>query len=145
MCDNLCFDAEIVVSARHTKHGADRYVEGITNAAFSLHGFAIGANARIMRFRDCDLTDDLANSLILQTYRRGIVGARLLPKVCDAWEKPRHEEFEPKTMWSLQQAFTEALKPRQQQRPAEAAAQTIRLQRFLEERAQRVPQLTTAV
>ena len=33
--------------------------------------------------------------------------ASRLPKVIEAWEEPRHEEFSPRTAWSLFNAFTE--------------------------------------
>ncbi len=132
VCDNLAFSADIIVATRHTRNGQDRYVEGIANAVFSLHGFAIGEKKRIERFHQTALTEDQANSLILQSYRRGIVGARLLPKICDAWEEPREEFRQDKNVWGLLQAYTEAFKPRFEQRPNEAASETIRLQRFLE-------------
>jgi len=133
VCDNLAFGADIIVTAKHTRNGEGRFADGIANAVLSLHGYRIGAGKRIDRFRQNELTDDRANSLILQSYRRGIVGARLLPKVCDQWEIPTHDEFRPRTMWSLLNAFSEAYKDRQGARPAEAAQETIRLQRFLEE------------
>lgn len=142
VCDNLCFAADIVITSRHTRHGEDRYVEGITNAVFALHGYQIGARKRIERFQRAELSDDQANSLILQSYRREIVGARLLPKICEAWEKPR-EDFQQPTLWRLLNAFTEAYKDRFRQRPNEAAQETIRLQRFLEEKAD--GSITTAV
>ncbi len=99
------------------------------------------------RFRDCAksrswIQKPLINSRILQSYRREIVGARLLPKICDAWEKPR-EDFQQPTLWRLLNAFTEAYKTRFRQRPNEAAQETIRLQRFLEEKAD--GRITTAV
>jgi hypothetical protein len=33
-----------------------------------------------------------------------------LPKVIEAWEEPKHEEFAPRTAWSLFNAFTEVQK-----------------------------------
>jgi hypothetical protein len=36
--------------------------------------------------------------------------ASRLPKVIEAWEEPRHEEFAPRTAWSLFNAFTEVQK-----------------------------------
>jgi hypothetical protein len=149
VCDNLAFAADIIVTSRHTLHGQDRYVEGIANAVFALHGFQIGERKRIERFQQTEISTDRANSLILQSYRREIVGARLLPRVCDAWEKPR-EDFQEPTLWRLLNAFTEAYKPRFGVRPNEATQETIRLQRFLETaceaqgEANGIPQLSTA-
>ena len=128
-CDNLAFAADIVLSCRHTRHGADRYMDGITNAVYSLHGYKIGAQKRVEAFQEMEISEDRANSLILQSYRQGIVGARLLPKICEAWEDGREDQ----TVWSLLNSFTHAYKPRFAARPHEAAQETIRLQRFLEE------------
>ena len=33
-----------------------------------------------------------------------------LPKVIEAWEEPQHEAFQPRTAWSLFNAFTEVQK-----------------------------------
>jgi hypothetical protein len=33
-----------------------------------------------------------------------------LPKVIEAWDEPRHEEFAPRTAWSLFNAFIEVQK-----------------------------------
>jgi hypothetical protein len=46
-----------------------------------------------------------------------VLPASRLPKVIEAWDEPRHEEFVPRTAWSLFNAFTEVQKgagPRQQ-------------------------------
>lgn len=39
-----------------------------------------------------------------------IVSASRLPKVIEAWGEPKHEEFRPRTAWSLFNAFTEVQK-----------------------------------
>ena len=80
------------------------------------------------------LSEDAANSLILQTYEKEIVGPRLLPTVIDQWRHPKHDEFAPRNVWSLMNAYTEALKPRQLSQPTAAAHETIRLQRLLTQR-----------
>jgi len=135
VCDNLAFAADITVTTKHTRHGEDRYVEGIANAVFALHGYQIGAQKRIERFQQAELSEDRANSLILQTYERGIVGARMLPRVLKEWREPCHADFRERTVFSLLNCFTEVLKDRQKARPNEAAQETIRLQRFFEQKA----------
>ena len=47
------------------------------------------------------------------TQRRiavGVVPNRTIPEVLKEWREPRHEEFQPRNIWSLFNAFTEALK-----------------------------------
>jgi hypothetical protein len=42
--------------------------------------------------------------------RANVLPASRLPKVLEAWEEPKHEEFVPRTAWSLFNAFTEVQK-----------------------------------
>ena len=47
---------------------------------------------------------------MVAAIRAGITPASRLPKIIEAWDQPRHEEFEPRTAWSLFNAFTEVQK-----------------------------------
>ena len=58
-----------------------------------------------------------AHHVMVAAIRSGITPASRLPKILEAWDEPKHREFEPRTAWSLFNAFTEVLKggpPRQQ-------------------------------
>ncbi len=52
------------------------------------------------------------------------IPASQIPKVLDAWERPRHEEFVPRSAWSLFNAFTEIGKARS---PRQQMEETLRL------------------
>ncbi len=67
------------------------------------------------------LSEDAANSYMLQVYDTGIIGSRLLPLVIKEWREPKYDEFKPRTAWSLFNAVTEVIKPRQRTQPAAAA------------------------
>jgi hypothetical protein len=68
---------------------------------------------------------------MLRSYEQGIISLRTLPQVIDAWRKPAHPDFEPRTLWSLMNAFTGALKNRSMSNPQQFALQTIRLNALL--------------
>jgi len=51
-----------------------------------------------------------ADHLIVEAIRKRVVPASWLPRVLSAWEEPTHEEFAPRTAWSLVNVFTEVLK-----------------------------------
>lgn len=51
-----------------------------------------------------------AHHLMVEAIRANVLPASRLPKVLEAWENPRHEEFAPRTAWSLFNAFTEIQK-----------------------------------
>jgi hypothetical protein len=130
VCDNLAFKAESVVSRKHTRFGRDRFEGALSVVIKSLNAFRDAESRRITLMQSHELASEVADSLILQSFERGIIGARTLPAVIQEYRKPRHVEFEPRTAWSLLNAYTEALKPRMN-RPGEYAAQTIQLQGLL--------------
>ena len=130
-CDNLAFSSDILVVRKHTRFGEMRFGHAIAQAVTQLHSY-LGVEARrIAWMREAEVNEDHANSLILQAYEKDIVGARLLPELIHEWREPSHDDFKPRTMWSLLNAFTEVLKDRQRTQPARAAEETIRLQSLL--------------
>jgi hypothetical protein len=132
VCDNLAFSSDVVITRKHTRHGQTRFGEAIAATVSGLQEFRQNEARRIELYRSTELAPDQANSLILQAYERGIIGARLLPDVIQQWRNPSHPEFQERTAWSLLNAFTEVLKDRQRQQPARAAHETITLQKLLD-------------
>src|SRR5262249_28910551 len=93
----------------------------------SLGKFRNAEAHRIEKMRAVQLSDVQADSLILRTYERDIIPLRTLPHVVQAWRRPSHPEFEARTIWSLLNAFTGAMKDRSISNPQQFALQTIRL------------------
>jgi len=132
VCDNLSFTSEVVVSKKHTRFGAERYLEGISHAVSGLHQYKEGAAQWIGRMQHWDLSEDAANSYLLQAFERGVIGIRMLPLVLNEWRHPRLDDYRPRTGWSLWNCFTDVIgRTRQKAGPAEAALSTIRLQKLL--------------
>jgi hypothetical protein len=132
VCDNLAFSSDIVINRRHTRFGKSRFDEAIAATVSGLHQFREAEAGRIEFYRNTELSLDRANSLILQAYETGIIGARLLPDVIRLWRNPSQPEFQERTAWSLLNAFTEVLKDRQRPQPKRAAHETIPLQKLLD-------------
>src|SRR5262245_35339616 len=109
VCDNLAFRSDLLVRRKHTRFGRDRFEEAIAQAVQSLEGFRTAEAERIQHFQRADLTDAAADSLILRSYERGMVSHRQLPGVIKEWREPSFEEFQPRSLWSLLNAFTTAL------------------------------------
>jgi hypothetical protein len=132
VCDNLAFTSEIVVSKKHTRFGQDRYLEGLARAVASLDQYRESAANWIARLQAYDLSEDAANSYLLQAYEQGIIGMRLLPLVIAEWRRPQHEAYQPRTAYSMFNCFTDVLgRARQKSFPAEAALATMRLSKLL--------------
>jgi len=127
VCDNLAFRAELLVRRKHTINGMKAFGTAISNAVASLTSFKEAEGERIRRMAEMELSASQASHVILTAFRKGIISSLQLPKVCEAWEEPPHEDFRPRTAWSLFNAFTEVLKPRAVAAPQAFVAQTIRL------------------
>jgi hypothetical protein len=131
VCDNLAFRSELLVRHKHTINGERNFVRAIAGAVTSLQSFREAEAERIRRFVATELTADQADALILRAYERGIVGAHQLAGVIHQWRNPSHEEFQPRTVWSLFNAFTTAMKKRAVQQPHTHAVATMQLNGLL--------------
>jgi hypothetical protein len=132
VCDNMAFSGDFTpVLAKHSKN-------------FNLiHSLEIGVSEmqrnfdpmtkQVTRWRENQLSEVSAKLIIYQAF---IEGAIDLPKhlagpVHNLYFNPEHEEFAPRTMWSLSNAFTSALK---QLDPVPQFRATAKLGPFLEAR-----------
>jgi hypothetical protein len=131
VCDNLSFSAELVVNRRHTAHGGARLREAIAHAAGRLGAFREAEAARVGRMRALEIDDRAAESLILRAWEARVIPHRQLPAVLREWREPSHEDFAPRTRWSLLNAFTEALKPLGRSNPQAFTGRTFALNRLL--------------
>lgn len=131
VCDNLAFTAEVVVARKHTRFGEARFNEVIARAVRGLHQYREAEAARVHRWQHTELSADTSDALLLRAYERHIVTGPLLPHVIREWCRPSFEEFQPRTLWSLFNAFTTVLAGRQQSNPQQLAALTIRLHGLL--------------
>jgi len=65
----------------------------------------------VAKMREKKISDEFAGNFIFQTFLAGLLPApKFYHAVAAEWAKPRHDEFKPRTMWSLNNAFTEVMK-----------------------------------
>lgn len=111
VCSNLSFYGNYTpVLKKHTKNFD-------LNAALSIGVDNIQRNFAPMvesvdLWRGMQLTDVDAKQVIYEAFVEGALEAprHLARPVHEAYFRPTHEEFQPRTMWSLSNAFTHALK-----------------------------------
>lgn len=132
ICDNLAFNSEIVIARKHTRFGHSRFAEAVARAVQGLQQYRENEAVRIRKWQLTDITDDEADALLLRSFEREIVSAPMLPGAIKEWRHPSFEEFEPRTLWSLFNAITAVLGPRQKTNPQEFAAMTLRLHGLFE-------------
>lgn len=131
VCDNLSFRSELLVTRKHTRYGKDRFHEAICEAVASLHQFQTSEARRIQQFQHLILSDERAESLILRSYERGIISHRFLPAVIQNWRDKGGEEFQDRSLWCLENAFTAALRGVRDANPQRFCGLSIDLQSLL--------------
>jgi hypothetical protein len=131
VCDNLSLSAELLVNRKHTVNGSVRFKEAIALAAGRLDQFQRSEAARVESMNRLMLDDPAAESLILRTWEARIISHMQLPAVLKEWREPSHDDFGPRTRWSLFNAFTEVLKPSSVTNPQKFAGRTFNLNRLL--------------
>jgi hypothetical protein len=134
VCDNLAFRSELLVKRKHTRFGEQRFSSAIANAVTALQGFRETEAQRLRRLMNTELREEQADSFILRSFENGIISTLQLPAVLKEWRSPSFAEFQPRTAWSLLNAFTTILRDRAEKQPQSFLVQTMRLNHLLEAR-----------
>jgi len=110
VCDNLAFNGEVRITRRHTRF-ARRDLSHLTARAVGKLGDRFHRiDQRIAAYRLRYLEDAQAHDLIVRALDCRAITAIQMPAVIQEWREPFHEEFRPRTAWSLFNAMTEAHK-----------------------------------
>ncbi len=110
VCDNLSFTGEVELSRKHTRF-IGRDLPLLTERAIGqLQEKWCRQEERIDRYMGYSLDDRDAHDLMVRAVDVGVCPVTVLPKVVQEWREPSHEVFRERTVWSLFNGFTEALK-----------------------------------
>lgn len=122
-CDNLAFHGEfIAIAKKHTKHVNIEEVVGMGVDRVQRHFHKV--TATLDAWRGYELPDANAKAVIYDAFVAGRldVSRRLAPDVHRLYFQPEHDEFKPRTFYSLSNAFTSAFKTLEPVRQMEATA-----------------------
>lgn len=110
VCDNLAFTGEVRLSRKHTRH-ASRDLRHLTARAVGKLGDRFRLlDRRFAAYRDEPMADWAAHDIVVRASDCRAITPSQIPHVLREWRRPRHPEFEPRTAWSLFNAFTEVQK-----------------------------------
>jgi hypothetical protein len=109
-CDNLAFSGEVKLARKHTRFITRDLPQLVQGAVGRLMERWHHQDARIDTYKLTELEDRAAHDLVIRATDVGVCPNKLVPRVLREWREPRHEEFQPRTVWSFFNAFTEALK-----------------------------------
>lgn len=115
VCDNLAFSGEVKLARRHTKYIERDLPQVVADAIARLGQLRITQEERIEAYKATDIDDVAAHDFVIRSIDGKVIGPTRVKSVLNEWRKPQHDEFEPRTAWSLFNAFTEAMKPRRRE------------------------------
>jgi hypothetical protein len=137
VCDNLCFSGEVGVGRKHTKNVLDEKLgirPLIVDAISKLLVVGKNQEVRYDLYKSKQMDSGLAEVVMIDALRQGVVTSTQLPKVVQQWDAPDHDEFaKHKNGWRLFNGFTEALKGTS---PIELPSRTIKLQSIMDRELQ---------
>ena len=109
VCDNLAFSGDMIALKRKHTAKLDLSVEIRSAIDRYEEQFLVYRNA-ISRQKKLKLTDDQAKIMIFEVFSKSVMPLKIMHDVTQNYFEPPHEEFSSRTMWSLNNAFTESAK-----------------------------------
>jgi hypothetical protein len=111
VCDNMAFHGDFTpVLAKHSRSFA--LVDALSIGVDRMQRNFLPMRKQIEMWRDNQLSDTEAKLMIYRAFVEGDleVPKHLARSVHDLYFDPQTEEFQPRTMWSLSNAFTSSFK-----------------------------------
>jgi hypothetical protein len=111
VCSNMAFSGDFTpVLAKHSKSFS--LVDAISVGVDRMQRNFEPMRKQVEVWRQAELTDVTAKMIIYEAFIESEleVPKHLARRVHDNYFAPRHDEFRPRTMWSLSNAFTSAFK-----------------------------------
>jgi hypothetical protein len=110
VCDNLSFSGDIALSRKHTSQILRELQGLVENAVGQLQGFWDAHLERVRRYKSRELQERDVHDIIIHSVDEGVMANSYIPKILSEWREPSHEEFAPRNLWSLHNAYTEVFK-----------------------------------
>lgn len=107
-CSNLCLSGEILVHRRHTSGMELEELVGGVFDRLEASFIRIERNADNLKLQMISI-DDARRMIVVAAEAKAIPSQDILA-VLNEFRKPKHEEFQDRTRWSLLNAFTEIAK-----------------------------------
>lgn len=110
VCDNLAFSAEIVIARKHTKYILRDLDKMVADASGRIAEARVAQDQRIGAYKSTELLDPEVHDFVIRSVDAQVIPNRDIAHVLGEWREPSHDEFAPRTAWSLFNAYTEVMK-----------------------------------
>lgn len=109
VCDNLAFRGDLIALCRKHTSGLNLREE-LAGAILRFQEHFGRLTGEVEALKRRELADVEAKAMIHDVFARGMMPLRLLPEASRSYFDPQISAFEPRTAWSLHNAFTAAAK-----------------------------------
>ena len=116
VCDNLAFIGDHVIRRKHTAKAKKELPGLVTEIVQPLQAQRIAQNRKLLLYQSSALDHEMSDHIILQLYRRDVIGVQGIGHVLKAYEEPPHD-WGDRTAWRLFNAATYALAGKVAERP----------------------------
>lgn len=110
VCDNLALQGSIMVMRKHTTNVWRDLEELIVSSTLQARTAFHQTRADTEEMKQLQVNDAVAWQVLGFLYGKKVLTTRQLPVALKEWHEPRHPDFKPRSLWSLYNACTEALK-----------------------------------
>ena len=109
VCDNMAFSADGIALRKKHSFGLDLSKE-MCIAVDTFAGRYITMEEQVQKLQTTVISDDQAKALMFDSFRQELLPKQYLSEVAKNYFEPKHEDFAPRTAWSLHNAYTEVFK-----------------------------------
>jgi hypothetical protein len=113
VCSNLSFRGEIVIGRKHT---TEILADLPLKMKFAMHELSARWDKQtkiVEAYKNTDINKHQAHDLLITCAHKEVFPRTQLMDIIDEFDAPTHPEFKDRNLWSLFNAVTEHLKPRE--------------------------------
>jgi hypothetical protein len=112
VCGNMLMMGDFMVRRKHT---TNILADLAPMADQAIANYLVGFENRVKEvehWKQIEIDQPDVDHIVMECWRNGAFAPNQIPNIMQEWNEPRHPEFKDRTVWSLQNAFTEAHKTR---------------------------------
>jgi len=129
VCDNLVFSGEVTFKRKHTRFARRDLFRVVAQGFGELGRLRQTLDDRVASYKRTELADHQVHDLLIKSVDAQVIANAGIAKVLREWRASDHEEFAPRTAWSLHNAYTEVFKG---SNPVDVTARSLRLHGLLD-------------
>lgn len=110
ICNNMLITGEVVIMRKHIGDVFEYLEEKLVMGMRKVTDKWADLKEQVELFKEIEFDDRDAHHFFVQAGRKNVIGKKMFFDTLKEYHEPKHEEFEPRNLWSAYNAVTECLK-----------------------------------